>query len=279
MTMQKAGCCGFGRYEARNRSSTANNQSLWLFEKSKIVGRWITVLIVLAPVAWATESTPDQTSPDPVINKGAYNSSYASKTQADQLQNSDTVPVRQKAAYLPLPTNGPIEAQPTRDDSVETAAMPSPVVPAIGAADSKSYGGFTLADLEAQVPRSKDGNFILNVPEIYYTAGDKEVQGVLEGQMIETIAQVVSEKVNNEEAKRLKIFLALVECCEAHSRPYFISLHFAEKEPEFNEMAWVKVVGKMGYKQEQGKAIPMLEVQKIEEVVDPVGSRSKGSGH
>lgn len=229
------------------------------------MGRWINVLIVVAPIVWSTESTPDQTSPNPAINKGAHNSIYAFKTQVDQLQNSDTVPVRQKAD-LPIPTNGSVDAQPTRDDSVETAAMPTPVVPAIGAAESKSYGGFTLADLEAQVPRSKDGNFILNVPEIYYTAGDKEVQGVLAGQMIETIAQFVSEKVNNEEAKRLKIFLALVECCEAHSRPYFISLHFAEKEPEFNEMAWVKVVGKISYKQELGKAIPMLEVQKTKKL-------------
>ena len=52
------------------------------------------------------------------------------------------------------------------------------------AAKAQSYGSFTLEDLKAQVPQSKDGNFILDVPELYYTGGDFEVHHVLTGQSI-----------------------------------------------------------------------------------------------
>jgi uncharacterized membrane protein YcgQ (UPF0703/DUF1980 family) len=134
---------------------------------------------------------------------------------------------------------------------------------------SKSFGSFTLEDLKAQVPMSKEGNFILEVPELFYTAGDKEVQTVLTGQSVETIAQVMPEKLNNADGKRLRILRLLVQCCAADARPFSGPIEFSEKAPEFKEMTWVKVVGKMGYKQEGGQTVPMIEVKKIEETTAP----------
>ena len=61
----------------------------------------------------------------------------------------------------------------------------------------------------------------------------------------------------------------LVQCCAADARPYSIPVEFAEKAPEFKEMTWVKVTGKMGYKQEGGQTVPMVEVKKIEETTAP----------
>jgi hypothetical protein len=97
------------------------------------------------------------------------------------------------------------------------AIAKTPATPA-GAAETQSYGKFSLADLEAQVPKSKEGNFILEVPEIYYTAGDAEVQRVITGQSVETVAQVLPEKVNNPDGHRLRIFRLLVQCCAADAR-------------------------------------------------------------
>ena len=95
----------------------------------------------------------------------------------------------------------------------------APVPAAAGAAGGKSYGSFTLEDLKSQVPMSKEGNFILEVPELYYTAGDKEVQNVITGQSVETTAQVLPEKVNNADGKRLRVFRLLVQCCASDARP------------------------------------------------------------
>lgn len=140
---------------------------------------------------------------------------------------------------------------------------------AAGAEEAKSYGSFTLADLKAQVPQSKEGNFVLEVPELYYTAGDKEVQGVLNGQPVETTAQVLPEKVNNEDGKRLRIFRLLVQCCAADARPYSVPVEFTEKAPTLKDMTWVKVVGKMSYKQEGGQTVPVILASSISETTSP----------
>ena len=135
--------------------------------------------------------------------------------------------------------------------------------------DSKSYGSFTLEDLKAQVPQSKEGHFILEVPELYYTGGDLEVQKVLAGQMVETTAQVLPEKVNNEDGHRLRIFRMLVQCCAADARPFSVPVDFGKKAPDLKEMSWVKVVGKMTYKKEGDQTVPVIEATQMDETTAP----------
>ena len=134
---------------------------------------------------------------------------------------------------------------------------------------AQSYGSFTLEDLKAQVPQSKEGNFILDVPEIYYTGGDVEVQRVLTGQSVETIAQVLPEKVNNAEGNRIRIFRLLVQCCAADARPYSVPVDFGKKAPEYKDMTWVKVTGTMSYQKEGDQTVPVLNATKIEETTAP----------
>ena len=151
-----------------------------------------------------------------------------------------------------------------------TTTTPAATTAKAGSAEtSKSFGSFTLEDLKAQVPMSKEGNFILEVPELFYTAGDKEVQTVLTGQSVETIAQVMPEKVNNADGKRLRILRLLVQCCAADARPFSVPIEFSEKAPEFKEMTWVKVVGKMAYQQEGGQTVPLLQATDIKETTAP----------
>lgn len=119
------------------------------------------------------------------------------------------------------------------------------------------------------MPQSKEGNFILEVPEIYYTAGDLEVQNVIQGQGVETVAQVLPEKVNNENGHRLRVFRLMVQCCAADARPYSVPVDFGKKAPDFKEMSWVKVIGKMTYKKEGDQTVPVIEATSIEETAAP----------
>lgn len=148
-------------------------------------------------------------------------------------------------------------------------AAPAGATPAKADAAAKSFGSFTLADLKAQVPQSKEGNFILEVPEIYYTAGDKEVQSVLKGQPVETVAQVMPEKVNNDAGKRLRVFRLLVQCCAADARPYSVPVEFAEKAPAMKEMTWVKLTGTMDYRTEGGQIVPIIVAKDFKETTAP----------
>jgi len=274
------GCCGHDHgHEHKHDSSCGHDHSHehspaahhhhghGILEESSWPGRIAAILVLSAPLTWAAFQTPDQYSANAVINKGLYNQNYGSTTRADQFSlRTDTTTAkteRPQPKVTPLPdTPLPPPAQFKEADAVAKASPKPPE-------KAQSYGSFTLEDLKKQVPQSKEGNFILEVPEIYYTAGDLEVQKVITGQGVETVAQVLPEKVNNENGHRLRVFRMLVQCCAADARPYSVPVDFGKKAPDFKEMSWIKVTGTMSYKQEGGQTVPVINATKIEETTAP----------
>lgn len=285
-------------------ASAAHDHAHGILEESGPIGRTIAILILVVPLAVAAAMTPDAFSAAAVINKGVYADNYSMSGTTPQTRLGSNKPgvgamaapagtPAAKTTGTPLPDVAmatPVPGQRVPGSSVPattsvattTMATPAPGATKTGevatsantaAAGSaaKSYGSFTLDDLKAQVPQSKEGNFILEVPELYYTAGDKEVQGVLAGQMVETTAQVLPEK-NDTTGKRLRIFRLQVQCCAADARPYSVPVEFADKAPTLKDMTWVKVIGKMAYKQEGGQTVPMIEVSSIAETTSPDNS-------
>ena len=229
--------------------------------------RFLAVFILIVPVTYAALKSPDQYSANAVINKGVYSANYAETARSDQFslkKEEGKTPAKMAEPTLVANTPAPKPAV-----APPAATDPKMADPQTKGAQTKSYGTFTLADLEAQVPRNKDGNFMLEVPEIYYTAGDKEVQGVLKGQNVETIAQVLPEKVNNEKGSRVRIFRLLIQCCAADARPFSIPVEFGKTPPKFKDMTWVKVTGTMDYAQENNQTVPVIKATSMTESAEP----------
>lgn len=275
---KKVGCCGHDH--GHEHTHAAEGHAHGIIEESSWPGRITVLLILAAPLSWAAISTPDRYSSNAIVNKGLYDPNYADQSRADQfsLQNKpktvakvvDTAPLPPATVTTDKPDSPPPPgvaaanaAMADGTKKIDEKDLPKP------AQESKSYGTFTLEDLKAQVPQSKEGNFILEVPELYYTGGDVEVQKVLTGQSVETIAQVLPEKVNNEDGHRLRVFRMLVQCCAADARPYSVPVDFGKKAPEFKDMTWVKVVGTMIYKKEGDQTVPIIEATNIEETTAP----------
>lgn len=128
---------------------------------------------------------------------------------------------------------------------------------------------FTLEDLESFVKRSDDGNFMISLIELFYSAGDVEVRKVLNGQPVETVAQVVEDTVNNPNGSRLRGFRMFMQCCAADSRPVSIAVEFGEKPPPYKEMGWYKLVGTMDFQTENGIMTPILMVKEMIEDKEP----------
>ncbi|MHB1079302.1 MAG: TIGR03943 family putative permease subunit [Prosthecobacter sp.] len=295
---KKEGCCGHEHGHGHHHAHSHEGHAHGILDESSWPGRIAVLLILGAPLTWAAISSPDRYSKYATAAKGVYDPNYADTSRSEQfsLQNkvknvgqpvaaATTAKVTtEKVADQPpamvspqtLGTSGPpakpATAPPPGVATASAAAAetntPPKNIPAPAQA-SKSYGTFTLEDLKKQVPQSKEGNFILEVPELYYTGGDVEVQKVLTGQMVETVAQILPEKVNNADGHRLRIFRMLVQCCAADARPYSVPVDFGKKAPDFKDMTWVKVVGKMGYKKEGTQTVPIIEVSKVEETTAP----------
>lgn len=244
-------------------------------------GRLVAIFFLAAPITWAAFNTPDRFSASAVMNKGVYDQNYNSTTRAEEyslrkpskqtspavaaVSSSDAPPDRPtRAAPQPTPmpdTPPPAPAQFNDPAKVEQAAAKPK--------EAQSFGSFSLEDLKQQVPQNSKGEFMLEVPEIFYTGGDIEVQRVLDGQKIETVAQVLPEKVNNANGYRLRIFRMQVQCCAADARPYSIPVDFGKKAPDLKEMTWVKISGVMSYEKDADQTVPVVKALEIEETTPP----------
>jgi uncharacterized membrane protein YcgQ (UPF0703/DUF1980 family) len=156
--------------------------------------------------------------------------------------------------------------------SLAVAAIADPAVPPLRVIPKIT---FTVADLKAQTPRSKDGNFMLEIPEIVNLGLTDESRAVFAGKPVETTGQVVSELATNPDGRRLRIVRSLINCCAAHARPYSVIIEFAGKAPEFKVMTWVKVAGTMTYKVEDGNTTPVVAVTEMKEITAPVNPMLK----
>ena len=276
------GCCGHDHSHDHGEHGHAHG----ILEESGWGGRLVALFILIVPLTLAAMLTPDRYSPNAVMNKGLYNPNYADTSRAEQfsLKNktaNPSTPKRPEPKVTPMDLPpATVAAAPSTDSKAPPipGAPPPPTKPgeppnAANAPkppqEAKSYGTFSLEDLKQQVPQNKEGHFLLEVPEIYYTGGDLEVQKVLTGQMVETTAQVLPEKVNNADGHRMRIFRMLVQCCAADARPFSVPIDFGKKAPDFKDMTWVKVTGKVSYKKEGDQTVPLIEVTKVEETTAP----------
>ena len=279
----EANCCGHDHSHDHAHAGHQHDHAHGILEESGAIGRTVAILILGVPIVVAAALTPDRFSARAVINKGLYSPNYSDTSRADQFSLRKTDERKPAtAAAAKVQDQPPAGAADEPGKVVDAAGKPTEEMPPAGsagkagtdapAATAQSYGSFTLEDLKQQVPMSKEGNFILEVPELFYTAGDLEVQKVITGQTIETTAQVLPEKVNNEDGKRLRVFRMLVQCCAADARPFSVPVEFEEKAPELKEMTWVKLVGTMDYRQENGQTVPLIKAIKIEETTEPDSS-------
>jgi hypothetical protein len=230
-------------------------------------------MVLALPMLVAATFTPDKPSAAWVKNKGLYNQKYDDASRKDQFalkKGAAATQVEQKPEIVVNDVSAIPDSQRTPGSAAGNAgATPTATTTAKAGGSAKSFGSFTLADLKAQVPQNKEGEFILEVPELYYTAGDKEVQGVLKGQPVITTAQVLPEKVNNADGKRLRIFRLLVQCCAADARPYSIPVEFEDKAPDLKEMSWIELHGKMDYVMENGQVVPLMRATAHKEATAP----------
>jgi uncharacterized membrane protein YcgQ (UPF0703/DUF1980 family) len=245
------------------------------------------VLILTVPLLSAAHFSPDKFSA-PYIAKwdkieqqmrqmrlaerraaAAANQKTAASIPADQTET----PTGSATVAAAGPTTTAAVTQADTPPSAPTATKAADTPPADKAkaeADAK-WSEFTMADLERMVPKNEAGNFLLDVPQIFYTAGDEELMKVMEGIPIETTAQVMEETLNNPKGTRLKLFRLFVECCAADARPLSVPIDFGKTPPKYESMGWVKIIGKLHYSHEtDGAILPVIQVQTMEATAEPV---------
>jgi uncharacterized repeat protein (TIGR03943 family) len=122
----------------------------------------------------------------------------------------------------------------------------------------------TLEQIEKGHRKTADGYLEFSLMELFFTAGDRELQGLLNGLKVETEGRWIDEKVRNPNGTRKRLYRLFITCCAADGQAVPIVLEFGKIPTEsFPANSWVKVAGKMRYPMEEGMIQPVLEVERI----------------
>lgn len=166
-------------------------------------------------------------------------------------------------------------AQPAKPQAMPTAMRAKLDAAAdAGAGASGGAGGLTLAQIEKVQPRNKDGNFEMDVMQLYYSGSDPEYAKVMKGQNVETIGQIVKDTAAPA-PNRWRVFVLQVTCCAADARPYSVPVEFTGPiPPDLQEMGWYKLSGKLDYNAGKEGGTTLLYATGAQPALRPKDQRS-----
>jgi hypothetical protein len=237
-------------------------------------GLAFSLAVLLIPVLMATNISQDKFSSGYLAKWGKIERQMmqmriakANEAREATMKVAETAPNPYTREGIEGETPGVADTPPNPDEPTIGVEADTPADTEGG--ENEAWGTFTLEDLKNMVPQSDQGDFLLDVPQIFYTAGDKELMQVMEGIPIETTAQLMEETLSNANGQRLKAFRLFIECCAADARPLSIPVDFGKAPPEYTEMGWYKLFGKLHYAKEDGEIIPLINIERIEEALEP----------
>jgi uncharacterized repeat protein (TIGR03943 family) len=126
------------------------------------------------------------------------------------------------------------------------------------ALSSSMAAGMTAEEIEKGHRKTPDGFLEFDLMEIFFATGNRDLQPLLDGLLVQTEGRWMDEKVRNPDGTRKRLYRLFVTCCAADSRPIPIVLEFSGPPPEFPENEWVKVSGTMRFPLENGVIQPVL---------------------
>lgn len=103
-------------------------------------------------------------------------------------------------------------------------------------------------DIAAALPKSADGNLIVNVVDLLMAAEDDTLRPQFEGRTVEMVGQFMPAESGREmdADKRFRLVRMFMVCCAADARPVAVNVESAQPA-RLTEMAWTKVVGTVAF--------------------------------
>ena len=221
-----------------NVDACAQNEFTARSFRRKTAGRIFTFLVLLVPICASA-----------FVSKDGFSASSVS-----MLLNSP------QGALVPPPTRAK-----TQTPSVEP---PLPTNNPQGAQNQQAQSQPPPPDDTDEIPRSPEGNMIVQVVDLLYAAQDSTLQPDFKGQKIEMIGQLMPDTTNNASGNRFKLVRMFIVCCAADARPVAVLVESPTK-PTGAEMSWIKVVGTAEFPVEGGRTIAVVKASKVEATNPP----------
>ena len=129
---------------------------------------------------------------------------------------------------------------------------------------------YTRETLEKNTPKNAEGEYLMEIPQLYWSAGDEEVMEVLKGIPVEVQGKVIAEEEGgNPGHNRLRLYQLLMTCCAADAAVLGMSIEFEGPPPDLPPRTWVRVTGTVAYETREDYPVVYLKVNTIEEAPEP----------
>lgn len=206
---------------------------------SKTSGRVLTFLILLVPICAAATFSTNSYGLSTILNRGIVSDAQGLTGQT------------KSAPYVepPLPSGDGLQtSQPAAQPQAQSQQPPPPV--------------------DEGIPRSKEGNIIVQVVDLLYAAQDHSLQADLKNQPLEMIGQLMPDTTDNVNGKRFKLVRMFMFCCAADARPVAVTVE-SDQKPPGEEMSWIKVVGKVEFPFENGRPAAVFKAARVRATEPP----------
>lgn len=128
---------------------------------------------------------------------------------------------------------------------------------------------FTRERLE-QGPKSAEGNYLVQLSELYWSAGDEKIMKIYQDLPAELQGRIIEEEPElNHNGKRKRLYRMIMNCCAADAQVLGIALEFEGPLPDLSDKTWVKATGKVAFEKVDKQYFAYLKECTVETATAP----------
>ncbi len=119
---------------------------------------------------------------------------------------------------------------------------------------------FTREYLEKRTPKTAEGNFLVQLTELYWSAGDEKIMKVYEDLPVQLEGRLIEEDPElNHDGNRRRLYRVVMTCCAADAQVLGVPLQFEESLPDLPDKTWITARGKVAFELIEGQHFAYLK--------------------
>ena len=129
---------------------------------------------------------------------------------------------------------------------------------------------FTRELLEKRTPKTSEGNFLLQLTELYWSAGDEKIMKIYDGLPAQLEGRLIEEEPTlNPDSNRKRLYRVVMTCCAADAQVLGVPLEFSASLPAIADKTWITVRGKVAFELIDGQHFAYLRDCEVEATKAP----------
>ena len=136
---------------------------------------------------------------------------------------------------------------------------------------------FTRELLEKRTPKTPEGNFLLQLTELYWSAGDEKIMKIYDGLPAQLEGRLIEEEPTlNPDNNRKRLYRVVMTCCAADAQVLGVPLEFSASVPSIADKTWITAKGKVAFELIDGQHFAYLSDCEVEATEAPEAQSKRG---